>query len=317
MKKIAVLLLLLCVLWCQAAQAGDTMNWSGCMSLPSASEQSSYKTSEIAPYIVCWPTFEGADKFREFAVDFRAEHLPRGTYLAVANWGTGSYQLNRMYTTVKCDYGSGGYCGFQVWDDGTHAAILTLWDLFCTDASGRTTVIKAKQVYPENGRGSERDEKGLEGSFLHCLVPFDWKEDHSYRALLQIANRYNGQSANLVFYICDLETGAWTRLMEFELGYDEAYMTDFGSFLENYVYAYAGELRSMILSNYRALPYDSTRWIGARKAYLCQNYNHKGSYNFGTSGNSFWALTTAIPSRCVNPADGWYTIPYADSSSPY
>ena len=318
MKKIAILLVL-CALCCSSALAQDTMNWGQCMSLPSKSEQQSYRTNDIAPYIVCWPQFEGADKFMEYAVDFRAEHLPRGTYLAVANWCMGSYELERKYTSVNGDYGwgVGGYCGFQVWEDGTLAAILTLWDLFCTDKNGRTTVIRANQVYPENERGAERCVDSAEGSFLHCLIPFDWKEDHSYRALLQIANKYNGEGANLIFYVCDLETGVWTLLMEFELGYDEAYMTDFASFLENYVSQYAGELRSMVLSNYRAHPYGGGEWITARSAYFVQNYVHAGSFNYGADGSRFWAVTTGIPGRCVNPEGGWYKVSGGEKGQPY
>ena len=315
MKKLVCMMIAVTILFCSAATAQNTLNWDLRMSLPSLYEQQTYKANDVSPYIVCWYDF-GADRFWEYSIDFRAEHLPRGTYLSVANWGLGSDQLDREYVTAKGDYADGGYCGFQVWEDGTHAAILTIWDKFCTDKSGRTTVIRANQIYPENGQGGERDEKGLEGSFLHCLVPYDWKEDHDYRALLQIGDNWDTRNAHIIFWVCDLESGAWTRLMEFELGYGEVYMTGFCSFLENYLPQFAGEVRSMVLSNCRAHPYNSD-WVGARSGYLLQNYEHTGSYNFGVEGNKIWAITTGLSGRCRVPEEGWYSISYMDGVSPY
>ena len=316
MKRLLCVMIAVAILYCPAALAQNTVNWDSRMSLPSLYEQQTYKTSDVSPYIVCWYDFGGADRFWEYSVDFRAEHLPRGTYLSIASWEMGSDQLDREYVTAKGDYANGGYCGFQVWEDGTHAAILTIWDKFCTDKNGRTTVIRANQIYPENGRGSERDDNGLEGSFLHCLIPYDWKEDHDYRALLQIGDNWDTRNAHIIFWVCDLENGAWTRLMEFELGYGEAYMNGFCSFLENYLPQFAGEVRSMILSNCQAHPYGGN-WVGARSGYLLQNFDHPGSYNFGAEGNKFWAITTGLSGRCPVPKEGWYSVSYKDGDSPY
>ena len=316
MKK-TLLTLLILVLLCPAALASDTIPWDSHMSLPSAYEQTSYKANDIAPYITFWPDLGSHGKYSEFSVDFRAEHLPRGTYLAVFNWWMESEELNRKYTSVTNDFGVAGYCGFQVHENGTHAAILTVWDKFCTDKNGRTTVYKANQVYPENGKYSARDYKGAEGSFLHTIVPYDWKEDHDYRALLQIGQNWGTHNANVAFWVCDLETNAWTLLVQYELGYDEVYLTGTCSFLENYITEYAGQVRSMILSNYRANSYDSG-WVAARSGSFALGYDHPGSYNYGSTSNGFWAITTGIPGRCRRPAD-WkrFSVKHAESGQPY
>ena len=298
--------------------AQDSLNWSSYMPLPSRNEQLNYRTTQRSPYIVCRPDF-GDTKFTEYAVDFRAEHLPWGTYLAVGNWDMGSNQLKKKYKSVKRDYnGVAGYCGFQVIDDGSHVAILTLWDTYCIDKNGKKTTIKAKQIYPENNRGAEVAINSSEGDFLHCIIPYDWQEDRDYRALIQIANTYTGANAHLLYYVCDLSTGAWTRLMEFDLGYDEAYMFGMCTFLENYLPSYAGELRSMVLSNYRVCKYGTNKWIAAKRATFEQNYEHPGSYNYGSTGDVFWAITTGIPGLCSKPKDGKaFKVSHAASTKPY
>ena len=312
-----ILCLFLLILACPASLAADTIPWGSHMSLPSTSEQVGYRSKDIAPYIVFRPDFGRYSKFSEIAVDFRAEHLPRGTYLAVFNWWTESDTLNRKYASVKNDFGVDGYCGFQVLGDGSHVAIFTVWDKFCTDKNGRTTVYRPNQVLPENGKYSERDQKGLEGSFLHTIVPYDWKEDHDYRALVQIGSNWGTGNAHMIFYVCDLENGAWTLLAEYALGYDEVCITGTCSFLENYLSEYAGRVRSMVLSNYRAHPYNSD-WVAARSGSFEQNYDHSGSYNYGSTNGAFWAITTGIPGRCRLPANGSrYSVKYADHSQPY
>lgn len=319
MKRLLLIVLILVLTFLYStALAGDSFTWSRYMSLPSRYEQQSFRSYDVAPYIVCWFEQTPGEKYIEYAVDFRAEHLPNGTYLAVANWTMNSDQLSRQYRSFEGDYGDtvGGYCGFQVLEDGTRGAILTIWDIFCTDAYGNTTVIRAEQVYPENQKGAERDEKGLEGSFLHTFVPYEWEEDHNYRALLQITDNWNTGNAHLKFWVFDLSTGVWTLLAEFALGYGEAYMTDFAAFLENYLPQFAGEVRSMLLSNCRVHPIGGD-WKAVRSAYILQNFDHPGSYNYGSEGGQFFAITCGLPGRCPNPQPGNYSVGFALGTSPY
>ena len=319
MEKILCLIVVCCVTLCAAhsALAQDTIRWSAHMKLPPQSEQRQYRTSDTAPYIVCYPDFGDMKSYIEYLVDFRAEHLPSTTYLCVLNWYSESSQLKRQYKSVTRDLGLAGYCGFQSLRDGSRVAIMSIWDTFCTDAQGKTTVIKARLTYPsvdptdqfrQINTDNGRIQWGNEGRFAQCLVPYEWKEDHSYRASVQIFNSSSGENAYLVFGVRDLETDVWTMLMRFDLGYNETYITSGCVFLENYDPGFAGELRSMVLSNFRARNYFGGEWTDARRAYFEQYGSHAGSYNYGAEDGRFWAITTGIPGLCVNPADGRYSL---------
>ena len=100
-----ILCIFILILACPAALAGNTISWDSRMSLPASDEQAAYKTNDVSPYIVFWPDFGSHERFVEYAVDFRAEHLPRGTYLSVFSWDMESSDLNRRYKSVSYDYG--------------------------------------------------------------------------------------------------------------------------------------------------------------------------------------------------------------------
>ena len=299
------------------AMAESAIQWDRTMSLPSRYEQRQYSTDSTSPYIVCIPDFGKVNRYMEYAVDFRADHLPNATYLSTLCWYMGSYQLDRQYASVERDGGWAGYCGFQSLDDGRRVAIMSLWDTFCTDAQGRTSVIKARRIYPEvdptdsfrmRDTNGNLVEWGDEGRFVQCLVPYEWEEGHTYRANIQVFNTYTGGSAYINFAVCDMETGVWTTLMQFDLGYDEAYMTGGCVFLENYLPQYAGELRSMVLSNFQVKTYGGVDWTHAVRAELMQQFDNPGSYNYGSEDDSFWAITTGLPNRCASPRTGFYTV---------
>lgn len=305
------------VLTAAPAMAETAIRWEQTMSLPNWYEQRQYSTDRTSPYIVCVPDFGKVNRYMEYAVDFRADYLPKATYLSTLCWYMGSYQLDRQYASVERDGGWAGYCGFQSLHDGRRVAIMSIWDTFCTDRQGRQTVIKARRIYPEvdptdNFRMRDADGNlavwGDEGRFVQCLVPYDWEDGHTYRANIQVFNTYTGGSAYINFAVCDMETGVWTTLMQFDLGYDEAYMTGGCVFLENYLPQYAGELRSMVLSNFQVKTYGGVDWTHAVRAELMQEFDNPGSYNFGAEGDSFWAITTGIPGRCSVPRSGTYTV---------
>ena len=304
-----------------AASASDIIDWKSVMSIPSPAAQQACATGDTAPYLTSTPDFGGTDKYIEYAVDFRCEYLPETTYLAVANWYAESTQLKAKYVRVERDYGLAGYCGFQVLHDGSRVAIMSIWDTFCTDAWGNTTAIKAKLIYPETdpsktyrdiNTGNGRVRWGDEGRFAQCVVPYNWKEDHNYRAVVQIYNTYTGANAYINFSVCDLETGAWTRLIAFDLGYDDAYMTWNCTFLENWSSSYAGQPRAVVLGNYQVRSYTTGEWVWARKTELSQAYNHKGSYNYGSADGKVWMISCGIPGLGRNPAPETYALSHRE-----
>ncbi len=293
--------------------AMDVPDWAAAMRLPSPAEQAAYKTNNCPPYIVCRPDFGSLQKYTEYTVDFRADHLPNATYLSIGSFGLGSDRLSRQYASVRTDLGVGAYCGFQVLHRGTHVAIFSIWDLYCLDRRGRTAaLIQARRVYPERKpdtslwpefRPGAALAWGDEGHFAQCIVPYAWQAGRIYRASLRILSGAAGGNSCIVFSVCDLENDAWTRLCAFDLGYDGAYMYGICAFLEGYLPAYAGMLRSMTLSRFRAHGIRAGGWTEADSASFAQNWNHPGSYSYGATRDGFFAITTGIPGRCALPPD--------------
>lgn len=315
MKKLFLILVIftLAMGLCATGRA-ENMPWSDYMRLPSQSEINSFNASGRAPYIVCAPQFSGSKGYVEYAVDFRADYLPNGTYLAVCNFDIDYSSLLSRYKTVSRDYnGVGAYCGFQRGYNGEGIAIMTVWDTYCTDYNGNRTTIKATGVQAVNGE-FERNKDNVEGSFIHCLASYNWQEGQEYRALIQLSG------SRLVFWVQNLSTQVWTQLMEFDLGYEGGYIKSTCAFLEDFSSdsRLHAAVRTMSLRNFRVKDASSGKWIGAKTAVFAQNYNYSGSYNYGSKGDTFWVITTNMENRCSKPAQNkTCTVNYCDSSSPY
>ena len=304
------------------ASIPDQVPWDYYMSIPGSSEISSYFGTERAPYITCEPVFYGMNTYDEFSVDFRADHLPDGTYLCVNNFDFDNSGLLSRYSSVRRDYnGVAGYAGFQKGLNGTTNIILTVWDSYCYDAYGNMNIIQATQVYPANNAGLEvctGDTINGEGCFIHTLLPYDWREGRDYRAVMQLTNPPDGSNSHLLFYVCDLQTGVWTFLVEYDLGYHQAHMNRCVAFLEDFSTGKAACPRSMVLSNYRVHPTGSADWLGTTQAVLSCYYSNDGSYQYGSSGNAFWAITTGIGGRCTLPQDNLTCyVDSCETGSPY
>ena len=295
---------------------GPRIQWDRHMNLPSARSQEQCPATERSPYIAAWPSFGGSGGFSDFAVDFRADHLPRGTYLSVCNLDVNTSALEKVYASVTRDYwGVGAYCGFQRIEDGSCVAIMSVWNTYCRDKSGAVTTIRATGTWPENGpfnRCEGGDTITGEGNFVQCLVPVTWEEGKAYRALIQLHGR------ELALWRMDLATGAWEKLIAYDVGYDGAFISNTCCFLEDFSQSSHGALRSMVLWNIRALDHISGKWEGARRLTVSQNYDHPGSYNYGMEGNAFWAITTGVTGCCPTPPQNMQcAVPAADSAPPY
>ena len=124
----------------QGANGESTIiRWADYMNLPTQSEISNHQATGRAPYIVCTPSFSGTDGYTDYVVDFRADYLPIGTYLATGCFDIDNRSLLKQYASVSRDYnGIGAYCGFQKLYDGSGIAIMTVWDTYCKDRKGNT-----------------------------------------------------------------------------------------------------------------------------------------------------------------------------------
>ena len=315
MKTYLTALLLCLVLVAQGAAAESAaIRWNEYMKIPTSGEMSSHRATGRAPYIVCTPSFSGTKGYTDYVVDFRADYLPVGTYLAVCNFDIDNSSLLKQYASVSRDYkGVGAYCGFQKLYDGSGIAIMTVWDTYCKDRKGNTHIIRATGVKAA-GAEFQRNKDQREGSFLHCLVPYAWKEGRDYRAAIQL---YGSQ---LEFWVKDLSTDTWTQLMVFDLGYDGGYIKSTCAFLEDFSYSNIDHaaIRTMALSNFRVRDHRTGKWIGTKTASFRQDYNYNGSYNYGAQGNTFWAITSNIENLCKKPKQNKKcTVKSFDPSAPY
>ena len=116
------------------------------------------------------------------------------------------------------DYGLiGGYCGLQVWKDGTHAVIMTVWDAVTEDRNGHTAVHKATLTAPSD-RTDQRNRDQVEGSFSQILYPFDWETGHPYRLLIQQSTSDMTGNLEVAMWLCDLGTTQWTLIADYDTG---------------------------------------------------------------------------------------------------
>lgn len=289
------------------------LDWFRIVSMPDALQTLSYRPSNRAPYITFYPDCTGVDGFTAYSVDFIAEYQPKGTYLCTCNWWLDDSALKKQYASVDMQ-GASGYCGFQVLEDGSRVAIMSLWDIYCKDRAGNQKTIRGKLVYPESGIGSDSFDN--EGNGVHCLTPYDWKEDHPYRMLLQQERAGNG-NAMLTMWACDLETMAWTRLVSYDLGMTEACIQSAACFLEDFI-ARDGSLRSMELCNFRVLDRKTGRWKPILKGSFAQYYDYPGSYAYGADNGEFWCITTALPGVWKSPANNMrFQVSVYDPGDPF
>ena len=291
-------------------------DWGSLMKLPTQEQINRYNPEgQRSPYISFRTGFGSCGGYTEYSVDVHTDHLPYGTYLCSIDWWMDLSSLEKNYTKVWADYGGagGGYCGLQVWDDGTRGVIMTLWDTFCEDQFGNVSQIKAKVLYPENAADTDHNNSS-EGSFVHYSYPYDWKAGKGYRFLLQQSNGNNG-NVLMTLWIGDIEAGAWTKLFCFDTGIQDIWIRSTGGFLENYIVKTSGEVRTMEFRNIRARMRNSGRWEDAESVTYSINASvgtssYQGSYNFGQDSRSCWIITSGIPGlNQPNSNTGPYPVP--------
>lgn len=276
--------------------------WAVRMTLPSDDEISGHQTVLRSPYIVCRPEFPNTYAYKGYAVDFSVDSQPKGTYLCVCNWDMDLSSLQNVYTSVSREYqGVAAYAGFQVLSDGTRVAIMSVWDTYVTDANGVSTTIHATRTYPDNPRVGQKFSG--EGDGIQTIVEYDWEAGKTYRAIIHCGDTDAG-TCELTFYVCDLSTGIWDKLVAYDLGYGNTFMTSACCFLEDFDTATAASPRTMELSNFRANSVEVADWVSATTAAMEENYEYPGSYAYGSDGSHFWAITSGISGLCTIPEQG-------------
>lgn len=300
--------------------------WNRVFPVPSRSEINAYANPDYcrSPYIAGWLSIPDGLCYTEYSVDFKADFAPVGTYCCISNWKLDLSDLKKTHTNVRTEYaGVQGYAGFQNTDgDKGRATIMSFWDIYATDPGGKDITIRAKLIYPETDGD---DSFGGEGTGAHRIVSYDWEDGHWYRMLLQCGKNSATGNTTVEQWVCDLETGTWTKLCVYDTGLKKtSFIGSTAFFLENYLAYAAGEVRTMELKNARYRQASDGRWVNIDSAYMSSQGGkpkYEGSYNFGSEGGSFWAITSGVGGDWYNNGKGrsaaWIYVNNTASGSPY
>ena len=292
-------------------------NWGALMKLPTAAEISAYNKSNNArsPYIGAWMDTKHVGKYCEIAVDFKADYLPSGTYCCLAQFSMDFPALQAKYKKVEIDAPSHGYAGFQrLADPNRYVSIMSFWDIFCYDASGKQTTISPWLIYPEN----EKETRfGGEGTGTHYLRNYMWKEEHWYRLLIQRGRNEATGNATVEYWVMDLKTKDWTKLCVFDLGTtDFAFTGNIAVFLENFQPSSAGGTRTLEFCNFRVRNLEG-KWIPIESGTFQQSYDYPGSYQYGSDGKCFWIITSGVPNLAPKQNAETLKVKNTETGSPF
>ena len=307
----------------ESFRLSEEMDWDEVFPAPSNAEISQHNRQSAmrSPYLHAWVGLDDEDRFTEYSVDFRADMLPKATYLCLANMRMDLTPLKKRYSNVHTEYEYVNmYAGFQRrWTD--KVSILSFWDIYYTDSSGRQQTLRAKRLYPEAGGN---DSFTGEGEGAHTLVPYEWQEDKWYRMLLQSLPSHETGTTHVEQWVCDLESGEWTMLCRYDTGIpDSTFRGPLCFFLENFDNEYSGEVRTMEVCNVRVKDL-SGRWRGIDSAYIGSSGGlpkYDGSYAYGSEGDRFWMITSGVGGDWYGqgrvPQNKTFYVDHASSDSPY
>lgn len=211
--------------------AGSTRDWNTVAKLPSSSTLKTAKTDGRSPYVVFQPSLPSGG-FIEYAVDFRADYLPNGTYLAPLNWHFDFASLKKVCRSVESQPAS-GYCGLQRLTNGDTVAIMTLWNIVYTNNNGKRVTVHPQVLYTAPGAKTQSltNDRSGEGDFTHVLIPFPWKQGRTYRLLVQLGVVEGSGNTKVLMYIQDLSSGSWSHLVDFDTGVKDLWFKSGCAFL--------------------------------------------------------------------------------------
>lgn len=277
----------------------NDMNWESVFTFPKRSEGEIYnRTNNIrSPYICAYLKMPKYARITEYMVDFKADYLPRGTYCCMGNWSADNSSLKERYASYEPeDPSTSAYAGFQNIYDGSHVSIMSFWDVFCKDHSGKRTTLRAKRVHPRTTEYSE--DFGNEGTGAHCSVDYPWQAGKWYRMHLKCKNDNSDGTTLVEQWVVDLESGAPTLLCVYDTLIKNSTMRgDFAIFLENYMVEHAADVRTLEFCNVKYYNESIGEWCRVKEAYIAPQSglpDYRGSYNFGATENRFWMITGGI-----------------------
>lgn len=286
-----------------------------CMARSAEAGAADFSLDERSPYLSAWLSIDKETRYDEYCVDIRADDLPAGTYCSGANWFLDLSGLREQYKTVEQE-GISGYAGLQRWEENAgYGAIMSLWDIECTDYAGKKTTISAIQTYPE---GKDTNHFDHEGNGVNSITPYEWKAGHPYRMLLKCGTSEETGNTTIEQWIMDLDLGKWTHICTFDTGVrDTCFIGSCAFFLENYLQNHAGEVRSMDVSNIRIHTISDGEWHDVTSVSGFNKQFGTGRWLAGANEDSFYMITSGVPGREGSNADKPLSITNYESGKPY
>ena len=125
--------------------------------------------------------------------------------------------------------------------------------------------------------------------------------------------------------MCDLVSGEWKKIVTWDLGYSTDCIKTYNlaGFLENYDTQYNGSVRSANISNIRGVDSMTKEWVAADSVKFTANnsltpFDYVGSYQFGSDGNSYYAITSGVEGLCTPEKSGTsFSVKNAGTEKPY
>lgn len=317
MKKLMSLFLAVLILVAGiAGSVAAERDWSQVMPVPSE-EQLNQPGELRSPYITFYPDFD--ECITGLSMNFRIDHDPIGTYICPACWFLDVSEMEKTYHRVRPDYGESvsGYLGFQVLETGEKVLIMSLWNAFCQDEGGNTVrEIRPKVISaPEEAEITEHNPlTNGEGSFLQCIIPYEWKTGQDYHFVVEQQTSEQG-TEKFILSLAEAQSGVQTELIVFDSGLTDVWIAELAGFVENFVPEAAGQIRSVEFWNVRGRMLSSGAWKTAETAHFNVNNSegiedYEGSWNAGSDDRAVWVITSGVPGLCNGPdhLDG-YPIP--------
>lgn len=266
--------------------------------IPSRWQIDAYQASSThrSPYISAFLHIPDSTHYTEYSIEFRAMHLPRGTYCCL-----GCYPLDFGPLTPIRGQGdwADSYAGFQHIADGRTTSIMSVWDREFQFSGGKR-LHSAHRLYP-----AEVIDGGRfwgEGEGERSSAPYQWEANHWYRMHLKLVPGCS--TTYLEQHVTDLESGRSQLLCRYDLGLPNGtFRGRMAVFLENYLIGTSGEVRSMQIRNARYKPVAMGTWLKISAATVSSwtglpHFN--GSYDFGSDAEGLWMITSGV-------GGDWYT----------
>ncbi len=300
-------------------------DWQKIMKFPSESDINKVNSTSIcrSPYITAWLDTDIEGGFTAYAVDFKADYLPTETYCSLANFHLDYSSLFDKYERTWNDGGMvNAYAGFQSAspsDKADYQSILSIWDTYCLDKSGKTDTIRASLIYPE---ASEEVHFDHENEGTSCRPKYNWKPGKWYRMFIQCVEPQDGTNTQMEFWVNDLdEKKTWTKLCVFDLGAQGVFFSEkTAAFLENWWPKTSGEIRTMEFKNARIFNKER-KWQSINSATFSSAENsfdlcYMGSYQYGADDTTFWIITSGVSNCATLQPETKLVVKYSEAGNP-